>query len=717
MKTHPRIAMPTARVMAFLLAGTLLSTNMSQAQLDRSKPPKPGPMPETRIAKHETMVLENGMRVILVHDPKPAMVTLHLKIDMEPVQQGDIAGYVELAGELIAHGAKRRTKATIDELVDGMGGQLVTMPDGIVARGPRKRINDLMSLVFDLATSATFPADEFEKARSRALAAMEQREEDPEAIADQVLRHLSFGPAHPYGEIATKETIGRIERKHVHGHYLRHFRPDKAFLVVVGNINQRELFIFMGQYFAHWKVGPQQERAMAEAARSTGTNTGRQDYDPPTKRRVAIVDRPWAEQSVLRMGYKLHLHQWDPQAIHAQVLNTILGGSLFQARLMRNLREDKGLTYGVTSQLRPDKYMGSFNIGMDVRTAVTHRAVEQIRLELDKIRQEPVSKEELSVAKSHLAGNFMRSLEDPRTQAQLVLNTYLLNLPADHYDTYLQRLDTVTVQGVLAAAQRFILPEVATLVLVGDKQTLDVRMLPLLDNLGMEHLDSHGRPWKEPLVPVKDMDGPAVIEAFVKASGGEAALGAVRDLHILARGTHEGEPVVMELWKAQHGKRAYELRAGSLVLDGEVYDGMRGIRYGPDGTNEVRDDALQHMALEAHMFPEMAYASNAKVMLLGSVELDGIPCYKVLVALDDGSTIQEYFDMGTGLKYRSVGSRFTEYGNVPVVTTYKDHRQVEGVMFPHLIERTFLGLTTLTVNEVKVNRGVDPMRFRIDHEE
>lgn len=717
MKTQLRIALPTARAMASMLAGTLLAMNMSQAQLDRSRPPKPGPMPETRIAKHETMVLENGMRVILVPDPKPAMVTLHLKLDMEPVQQGHLAGYVDLAGELIAHGAKRRTKATIDELVDGMGGQLVTMPDGIVARGPKKRINDLMSLVFDLATSATFPAEEFEKAKSRALAAMEQREEDPEAIADQVMRHLSFGPAHPYGEIATKETISRIQRKHVYEHYQRHFRPDKAYLVVVGNINQRELFIFMEQYFAHWKISQQQARLTTGETRTTEATAGRRSYDPPSKRRVAIVDRPGAEQSVLRMGYKLHLHQWDPQAIHAQVLNTILGGSLFQARLMRNLREDKGLTYGVTSQLRPDRYMGSFSIGMDVRTAVTHRAVEEIRRELEKIRQEPVSKEELSVAKSHLAGNFMRSLEDPRTQAQLVLNTYLLNLPADHYDTYLQRLDTVTVQGVLAAAQRFILPDVATLVLVGDKRTLDVRMLPLLDNLGMEHLDSHGKPWREPITPVKDLDGPAVIDAFVKASGGEPALNAVRDLHIMARGTHEGEAVVMELWKAQPGKRAYELRAGSLVLDGEVYDGMRGIRYGPDGTNEVRDDALERMALDALMFPETAYPTTARTLLLGSVEVDGVPCHKVLVSMDNGTVIQEYFDIGTGLKYRSVEHRFTEYGEVPVVTTYKDHRKVDGVMFPHLIERTFLGSTTLTVNEVKVNRGVDPMRFRIDHEE
>ena len=159
---------------------------------------------------------------------------------------------------------------------------------------------------------------------------------------------------------------------------------------------------------------------------------------PPLVRKVAISDRPSSVQSVINIAYPIDLKKGSEDVIKASVLSTLLGGS-FSSRLMQNLREDKGYTYGAGSSLSSDRFVGSFTASTTVRNSVTDSAITEIFNEMQKLRDEKVSEEELDRIKNYLTGSFSRSLEQPGTIARFALNIEINNLPKDYYKNYLKK--------------------------------------------------------------------------------------------------------------------------------------------------------------------------------------------------------------------------------------------------------------------------------------
>ncbi|MBK6832515.1 MAG: insulinase family protein [Flavobacteriales bacterium] len=338
-----------ARTAGCLVGGLLLSASMI-AQIDRSKAPAPGPAPAVHLGEHITFTLSNGMSVIVVENHKLPMVGVQLRFDIPPMVQADRTGYIELMGELLAAGTPTRDKAAIDEAVDGMGASLFTSSDGLYANGLKKNLSPLMEIISEVIVSPTFPEEELEKARKRAISDVQQRQEDPSAIADVVGRVVTFGRNHPYGEVMTEKTLRKIDRGVMVGYHNKFFRPEKGYLVFVGDITEKEARTLAKEHFGQWKPKP-----VSHVVNEDGTETidgigkvqpWKHVATPAGVRRVMIVDRPGSAQSIIRVGFPLNFQPKDLRALNAQVMNTILGGGVFNARLMQNLREDKGWTYG-----------------------------------------------------------------------------------------------------------------------------------------------------------------------------------------------------------------------------------------------------------------------------------------------------------------------------------------------------------------------------------
>lgn len=466
---------------ALAIMGGLLLTAPMTAQIDRSKPPVPGPAPTVDLGRHITFTLGNGMRVIVVENHKLPLVGVQLRFDIPPTVQGDRAGYIELFGDLLATGTATRDKAAIDEAVDRMGASLSTNSDGIHAHGLKKHLPALMDIVAEVAIHPTFPEAELKKARKQAISSVRQRREDPGAIADAVGRLVTFGRSHPYGEVTTEATLRKADRDALEGYHREFFRPEKGYLVLVGDITEKEARALAQEHFGSWRpvpVDPAVKKGGREVLNGTGTRW-EHAVTPSGARRVVIVDRPGSPQSIIRVGFPLDLQPKDPRALGAQVMNTILGGGVFNARLMQNLREDKGWTYGSGSSMDADRFNGSFHTNASVRTEVTDSAIVETLREIERMRTEPVTAEELDLAKRYMAGSFARSLEDPRTVARFALNTYLNGLARDHYATYLVRLEVMTIADVQAAASAFLHPDNAVILVVGDKKVIGPRLASL----------------------------------------------------------------------------------------------------------------------------------------------------------------------------------------------------------------------------------------------
>ncbi|MFN3875379.1 MAG: M16 family metallopeptidase, partial [Flavobacteriales bacterium] len=682
--------------------------------------PAPAPAPSVRVGEHKRFDLPNGLRVIVVENHKLPKVDVQLRFDHAPLAQGDKAGFVDLFGELLEAGTAKRTKAQIDEQVDRLGAQLTTSPEGLYASVLKKHLGAMMDLVAEIATQPAFPEEELEKARKRMISSVQQRKDDPQAIAETVGRAMAFGKSHPYGEVVTEKSLQKASRENLVAYHAKFFRPEKGFLVFVGAITEKEAKSIAKERFGKWKPAPKYSVVQDDGTEVIpGIGAARFLTGPAVPkgpRRVVLVDRPGAPQSVVRVCYPLNLHPKDLRALPAQVMNTILGGGVFNARLMQNLREDKGWTYGCYSTLEADRFNGQFFAQANVRTEVTDSAASEIIRELERMRQGRVTDEELGLAKRYMAGSFGRSLEDPRTVGRFALNTYLYELPADHYATYLKRLEAVSAADVQAAAEAFLHPDNAVILVVGDKRKLLPRLeaISWSSNPRVLEVDHNAELFREEFERVPGLGASDVIERHLAAIGGREAIARIKDMRMDLTADMMGVPVEMTQWYGQDGLYRSVAKAGDAILQEEAFDGERAVRRGMRGEEELEDRDLAEIRINGLPVPELRYQQLAeRLVVAGRIAVEGKPAIKLAVILPEGGSIGEYYDEATGLKVRRVEQKSVDGRVLTITTDYLDYQPAGGVKFPRTIVQSGApgGELTMKVRSIEINPGLKPAFF------
>ena len=705
---------PRTSLHAAFLSGALLLPALMTAQLDRSHPPVSGPAPDVHIGQHSISELPNGMHLIVVEDHKLPLVSVQVRFDITPVHQGDKAGYVDLFGELLTAGAGKRSKAEIDKSVDAIGATLYTSGDGLFASALKKNLEPLMAVVEDVVTKPTFPEEEVKSALLRAQSAVQQRREDPDGIAEAVGKLVTFGSGHPYGEMTTGRTLGRIDRSNLEAYHRRFFRPDNCYLVFVGDITEKEAKAFAKDHFGKWKKRDTpitKDEYGREVVEGLGFVVPMGKPSVPGKvRNVYVVNRPGAAQSVIRVSFPLPLQPRDLRAQQAQVMNTILGGGIFNARLMQNLREKNGYTYGCYSSLDVDRFNSSLVITTSVRTEVTKGAVAEILLEMERMRNEPVTKEELILAKRSMMGAFGRSLEDPRTVARFALNTRLNDLPADHYETYLKRLDAITAEQVQEAATAFLHPNEANILVVGDLDQVRYGLEPFSTNKEQPiiRLTEDGERWKEELKPVTDRTAEQVIETYIYTVGGRDAIAKLRDLQIVRKETGDGPQVDQTEWFAGERYRI-QRKEGPSVIEEIIYNGERALITGDGGSGELTDAGLEMVQRQSRPVPEVGFEkllSGSRI--LGSLTEGDREVYKLQLTLSSGNSLIQFYDKASGLKLREVESQYFDGRMNDRTMVFSDWRVVGGVQLPHRIQESggIRGERVSEVSSVRINPEV-----------
>jgi predicted Zn-dependent peptidase len=252
-------------------------------------------------------------------------------------------------------------------------------------------------------------------------------------------------------------------------YYQTYFKPNIAYLVIVGDITIKEAKKTAKKYFGSWKQGDIPSHDFKQVA-----DFSRSSY--------VVAHKEGANQSFVTVSYPVNLVPGSQDALKVAVMNQILGGRSFSARLMQNLREDKAWTYGAYSSIKSDEYMGYFKAAANVRAAITDSAFVEIQKEMQQLIADRVDSAHIQLVKNSLAGSFGRSLEDPATPARFALNIDKYNLPHDYYETYMERLEAITIEDVQEMAKKYIRPENALYLAVGD---VDI-ILPLMQKIAGE---------------------------------------------------------------------------------------------------------------------------------------------------------------------------------------------------------------------------------------
>ncbi len=666
----------------------------------RSMPPEPGPAPKIQLGSYESFKMKNGLEVIVVENHKIPRVSFQVFVDVPLFSEGESAGLSDMAGDLISRGTNSKSKAQIDEEIDFIGASLNTSSRGLFASSLKKHSDKLLSIVADVLFNPAFSQEEFDKVKKQTLSGLESSKDDPNSISQNVSQVLRYGKDHPYGEIVTEETVNNITLEQCKKYYNTYFSPENAYLVIVGDITPDEAKVMSDQFFSKWK-----SKGMLKPV-------GFKMPKAPDATQVSFVNKPGAVQSVISVTYPVELKPGSDDAIKSSMMNSIFGG-FFGSYLNQNLREDKAYTYGARSSLRSDKEVGSFSAGASVRNEVTDSALVEINKEMRRVLTEKLSDEDLSLVKNYMSGNFARSLERPQTIARFALNTARYNLPTDYYNTYLEKVDAVTKEDIMAMANKYMRPENAHIVVVGNKDEVAEKLGAFSSNGQVDYYDYYGEEVEMDDTVLPDgITAETVLSDYINAIGGKEKLMGVKDITIISTTEIQGMALTNTMVKKEGGKFLNEMSAAGMgTMQKQVFDGEKGSVTAMGQNKPMTDEEVAKMKNETAMFEELDYAANGTTTELKGVEpVDGVKAYKILVTSADGTKKTSYYDMSTSLKIREISTQ----GEQTITTDMSDYKEVDGIKIAHLHAVSgVMGpmVLKLATQEVKINSGVEDSVF------
>ncbi len=671
----------------------------------RKHAPEAGPAPQIKIGKYDLFSMANGLKVIVVENHKLPQVSFQVFVDAPPVQEGEAAGFVSMAGDMLSRGTTSRTKAEIDEAVDFIGASFSSGASGLYGSCLTKHKEALLEIMSDVLLHPSFPREEFEKLKKQTLSGLAQAKTDPNTIANNVSSVLNYGKDHPYGEVQTEESTEKISLDLCKNYYNTFFKPNISYLVVVGDINAAEAKELAEKYFADWKDGDVPALQY-------------KDPQPPSSARVCFVDKPGAVQSVINVTYPVEFTPGNPDAMPARVMNTIFGG-YFRSRLNDNLREDKAYTYGARSYLSSDPLIGEFKAYASVRNEVTDSSLVQFLYEMNRLRTEPVGEEELRLVKNYLSGSFGRSLERPQTIARFALNIARYHLPENYYETYLERLEAVTAEQVMAMAQKYLHPDKAYLLVVGNKGEVAGKLSPFDSDGTIEFYDAFGNPVQASAGEVPaGMTAEKVIENYLQAIGGKDKLASIKNADMYMGTAMGGMQLELRRVVVLPDKFYFTVNMGDQVVQMQLVNGDKGVIGNMGQTQPMDEETLAEVKKEITLFDETKYlGDNYQLALDGMEMVDGKPAYQITVTHPNGDKTVLYFDKASGLKLREV--EFQDVGTgepVPVVQNFSDYREVApGIMMPFKLQIAGAGPQPmeLTMMNIILNEEIDDALFEI----
>jgi len=660
-----------------------LSSGMYAQKLDRSIKPAAGPAPEIKLGNIESFTLDNGLKVFVVENHKLPKVAYSLTLDVDPIIEGNMAGYISATGDLIGRGTSNMSKDEINQEIDFIGATLSTFSTGVYGASLKKHQDKLLAIMSDVLMNADFQQKELDKIKKQTISGLESEKSNPDAIAGNVKSVLLYGKNHPYGELTTAETVENITLEKCKEYYTTYFRPNVAYMAVVGDITLEEVKKNVEKYFSNWKKG----------------NVPSHVYDAPaerTKTTVAFVHKEGATQSLINITNPIDLTNNNPDVIKMKILNSILGGSS-TARLFMNLREGHGYTYGAYSRVRADELIGNFNASAKVRNEVTDSSLVEFFVELNRIINEDVSEEDLQNVKNYMTGTFAYSLQNPQTIARFAINTQKYDLPADYYATYLKQIEAVTIKDIRTVAEKYIHPEKALILIVGDKEVAAKTASFSAENK-VRYYDNQGEPAKDKIkAAAEGVTAESVLEKFVTATYLMAPgkklnkkLGKIKDMTTKLDASIQGQSLSMVRYQKSPNSFASVMSMGAMTIQKETFNGTVGKKSGMQGESDITGTDLEELKASSTLFADTKLKELGYTFELKGVEpIEGKDAHKILVTKPGGAKETEWYDVDSGLKVKTLSIESQGEESFSIVTLISDYKEVNGILFPHSIKISF----------------------------
>ena len=412
----------------------------------------------------ERRVLPNGTILLVSEQHALPMLVVQMMVDAGARRDPrGKEGLAALTADLLTEGTATRSASQISEAADFIGASLGTNADTDAATLSltvlSKDLDAGLDLLTDVLLHPKFPEAEVARRREAALASIRANEDDPGRVAGRAFVETLF-KGEPYGHetVGTPEALRQLTRKDIAAFYDTYYHPEGSIIAVVGDITAADIEARLGTLLAGWKPG-NVPPFVYPAPNHDGRTTRRIDK-PITQANITLGERGVARS--------------NPDYYALTVMNYILGGGGFSSRLLDNIRTKAGLAYSVASFFTVNKSPGSFQVVMQTKNQSATDAIQRACGEVERIRRDSVSDDELKEAKLYLTGSFPLRFDSNGKIAGFLAQVEFYSLGADYAATYAQRINAVTKEEVQRVAQQYLHPDQLDLVVVADLKQAQV---------------------------------------------------------------------------------------------------------------------------------------------------------------------------------------------------------------------------------------------------
>ncbi|MDB5020414.1 MAG: hypothetical protein JWQ28_1541 [Pedobacter sp.] len=688
----------------YILALTTLFAQAVVAQkLDRSQKPKPGPAPTITIADPVIYKLANGITVLVVENHKLPKVTATYSIDAGPITEGSKAGVITIMGGMLNEGTTTKTKAQFDEAVDLLGADVNVSGSGGSTSALTRYFDNAFMLMAEALRHPSFPQASFEKLKSQAITGLKSTERSATAISARVVNAISYGTKNPMGEFSTEKSISGLTLNDVKAAYSKYVTPSRGYLTFVGDIKPEAAKALAMKAFGDW-----QGNKLALPVIPKASNTAKTEID--------VIDLPSAVQSEITVANLIDLPLSSPDYHAVLLANELLGGGS-DAKLFRNLREKHGFTYGAYSSAGSGRFQSKFSATAAVRNEKVDSAVVEFMKEINVMRTEKVSAEDLQNAKNLYNGSFALGLENPARTAAFASNILINNLPKDFYRTYLQKINAVTPDDILRVSKKYFGHDNARVIVVGKQETV----LPGLSKLGypVKLYDSYANPVTATATTAAA--GPKktateVISKYISAIGGEAELKKVNSIEQIADFEVQGQKLAANMKQLAPNLESNEISMNGTAVMKDVFNGTTGTKsQGPSKIQYTPAEIAEKKAKKG-IFEQLYYGADSKVEVAGTVKVGTADAYKLNVTSAAGLKKTEYYDVNTGLLLKEERTVKQNGADLTITVEYGDYRKAGNILLPYKMNQsvqTPAGAQefVITIKEIKINSGLKPTDF------
>ena len=420
--------------------------------LDRTTPPTSHPLRMMSLPKAEQIMLSPTVPVWTVKSGVQPVVGINILLNTAG-HTNSIPGIGSYAAKMLLEGTTTKSSARFAEAVASLGAFLDIDYSsdglGVSIHCLEKMAEPVLALVAEMLYAPAFGHTDFERLKAQTVQQLSVQEQKNSHLASTTFRHILF-KGHPYGTSLTSEKASQCTREDARIWYYENMRTASMSIYVAG-ANPEVVLPALNQYLGQWEGISNRLVTLSEQPLLTATP----HYVPGANKL----------QTSIRQGTR-SINQKHPDYPAYRMANEIFGG-YFGSRLMANIREDKGYTYGISSQLVHFRQASMFVIGTDVKAEATQSTLDEIRFEMQRMRTEPVPTDELETVKNYKLGGYLGSINTPFDVLDKVKALNLAGLDTSYLDTFYAQLLALTPEQVMQAAYDHWQPEHLLTVVAG----------------------------------------------------------------------------------------------------------------------------------------------------------------------------------------------------------------------------------------------------------